>query len=97
MLNAAVAMPMLVTYALLNLQDLARCAGAFASAEQRDFRVLFLLAEEAIAKALWSTWGNAGKMVGKGMKCWENGGFTLENDGFTLEHVRNCGRTIGKW
>ena len=42
-------------------------------------------------------WGNAGKMVGKGMKCWENGGFTLENDGFTLEHVRNCGRTIGKW
>jgi hypothetical protein len=65
MLNAAVAMPMLVTYALLNLQDLARCAGAFASAEQRDFRVLFLLAEEAIAKALWSTWGNAGETLGK--------------------------------
>ncbi|CAL1140250.1 unnamed protein product [Cladocopium goreaui] len=35
----------------MKAEDLARCAGAFASAEQRDFRVLFLLAEEAIAKA----------------------------------------------
>ena len=71
MLNATVATPMLVTYALLNLQDLARCAGAFASAEQRDFRVLFLLAEEAIAKALWSTWETLGKR-------WENGGKRYE-------------------
>eukprot|EP00435_Cladocopium_sp_Y103_P073500 s292_g43.t3 len=31
--------------------DLARCAAAFAAAKQRDFRVLFLLAEEAIGKA----------------------------------------------
>ena len=60
-------MPMLVTYALLNLQDLARCAGAFASAAQRDFRVLFLLAEEAIAKALLPgvAWGNAKETLGK--------------------------------
>ena len=34
-----------------NGQDLASCAAAFAWAQRRDFRVLFVLAEEAIAKA----------------------------------------------